>query len=294
MPNKHIETILTSIGLPAEDVAAIVAVPEAEQEKFDASPYLSKVKTSYQTQLQNDPGFFNDLTLEKLPADVKKKLESGQYARATNVAKEKLAKALGFTPEEIKDLETDDYKALDFYIPALTEKWTKNKSGDKQLQQQLIDARKKIEEFDGLDEKLKVKYESESNQKISDVVFNAVVISELSSIPGLKISASDIAGTANSILKSKYAVERVGDFGIELRQKSNPQMKVLKDNSSQELTLKEAIQEIAVERGWAEKEEPVDPKTGKGKVKVEPEKGKLIMAPHLQKKINDKIATEAK
>src|SRR5690349_13344264 len=142
--SKHIETLLTSAGIPAEDATRIASLPEAEQETFDVKPYVEKIKTNYQTQLQNDPSFFNDLTLEKLPADIKKKLESGQYARATNVAKEKIAKALGFTAEEIKEFEADDYKALDYYVQAVVEKWTKNKSGDKETQQQLIEARKQL------------------------------------------------------------------------------------------------------------------------------------------------------
>lgn len=290
---KHIETILTAVGIPAEDVAKIIALPEAEQEKYDVAPYVEKVRTNYSTQLQNDPNFFNDITLEKLPQDVKKKVESSQYARAINVAKEKIAKALGFTAEEIKDLEADDYKALEYYIPAISEKWTKQKSGSKETQQQLIEARKRVEALEGAEEVLKTKYETESGQKISSVIFNAVVMSELSAIPGLKIAAGDVVKTANEILQNKYGYERTGDFGIELRQKTNPQMKVLKDNSSQELTLKEAIQTIAEERGWVDKpKNPKDPKTGGGTVTVEPTKGVLKMAPHLEKRINDKIEAE--
>lgn len=293
MPS-HIETFLTSIGVPAEDAAAIIALPEAEQATFDAKPYVEKVKTNYQTQLQNDPAFFTDLTLEKLPADIKKKLESGQYARATNVAKEKLAKALGFTSEDIKDLEAEDYKSLDFYVPALAEKFTKTKAGDKQLQADLIAERKKNEAYQGLEETLKTKYESEANQKITGAIFNAALIGELSAIQGLKIAASDVAKTAHDILQSKYAFERVGDYSVELRQKANPQMQVLKEGSSQVLTLKEAVQQIATDRGWVAADGKDDTKGG-GTVKIEPGKnGKLTMvAPHLQSKISNKIAAEA-
>lgn len=287
---KHIETLLTNIGITPEDATAIVE----STDDMDVSQYVEKVKTNYKTQLQNDPEFF---AFDKLPADVKKKIESGQYARATNVTKEKLAKALGFTPEEIKDLETDDFKALDYYVPAIADKWTKGKSGDKEIQAQLIDARKQLEKFDGMEERLKMKYESETGQKIASVIFNASVLSELAAIPGLKISATDIAKTANEILQSKYAFERVGDYSIELRQKSNPTMKVLKPNSSKELTLKEAIQEIVKERAWAadvdEDDDGAD-KNRSGKVKIVPDKGKLSMiAPHLQDKISKKIAAEA-
>lgn len=287
----HVETLLTTIGIPAEEVAQLNSLKE--DDTFDPTPYAEKVRENYSKQLQNDPTFFTDQTLEKLPVEIKKKLESGQYARATNEAKAKIAKALGFTSEEIKDLETEDYKALDFYIPAIAEKWTKNKSGDKETQAQLIEARKKLEEYNGYEEKIKGQYESESNQKVTAAIFNANLIGELSAIPGLKIPAGDIAATANQILQSKYAFERVGDYAVELRQKGNPAMKVLKNGSSQELTLKEALQDIATERGWIEKEKQGT--TGTGTVKVEPNgKGALTMvAPHIQEKISAKIAAEA-
>jgi hypothetical protein len=105
----------------------------------------------------------------------------------------------------------------------------------------------------------------------------------------LKISASDIAKTADEIVNSKYAFERVGDFGVELRQKANPQMKVLKDNSSHELTLSEVLLEIAKERKWVE--EKTEPGKGSGVVTVTPGKnGALSMVPpHLQDRISSKI-----
>lgn len=290
MPS-HVETLLTSLGIPAEDATKIISLSEEDQKTFDAAPYAEKVKGNYQTQFQNDPNFFSDITIEKLPPDIVKKMESGQYARATNVAKEKIAKALGFTADEIKDLAGEDFKSLDFYIPALAEKYTKSKAGDKEIQAQLIEARKKLEGFDGYEERIKGQYETESNAKVSSAIFNAALIGELSAIHGLKIPAGDIAKAANDILQSKYGFERVGDFSIELRQKANPTMKVLKENSSHELTLKDALNDIAVERGWVEKEQ--ESGAGSGKFKVEPnEKGVLTMIPpHLQDKISKKIAS---
>lgn len=291
MPN-HIETLLTTIGIPAEDATKIVGLPETDQPNFDANPYVEKVKANYTTQLQNDPAFFNDITLEKLPADIKKKLESGQYARATNVVKEKLAKALGFTEEEIKDLATDDFKSLDFYVPALAEKYAKSKAGDKQLQNDLIEARKKLEGYEGFEEKIKTQYQTDSDKKVTSAIFNAALIGELSSLPGLKIKASTLAREANEILNSKYAFERVGDYSVELRQKANPTMKVLKENSPHELSLREAVSEIAEKEGWIEKKQ--EGGSGSGTFQVQPGRdGTLSMIPpHLQDKISKKIAQQ--
>jgi hypothetical protein len=286
---KHIQDILIAAGIPAEDAEKIDSLPEADQATFDSKPYMDKVKESYKTQFQNDPEFFTDLTLEKLPPAVKKKVESAQYGRAANVMRDKFLKGLGMSDADIADLTDKQREKLEQFIPAVTEKYAKTKAGDKQLQQDLIEARKKLEGYDGYEDKIKVKYETESNQKIAAAIFRANLIGELSRIPGLKISASDIAKTADEIVNSKYAFERVGDFGVELRQKANPQMKVLKDNSSHELTLSEALLEIAKERKWVE--EKTEPGKGSGVVTVTPDKnGALSMVPpHLQDRISSKI-----
>lgn len=289
---KHVVDLLTNLGLPAEEAAKIDALPEADQATFDAKPYVEKVRGNYQTQFQNDPAFFNEMTLEKLPVEVKKKVESAQFGRAAKIVTDKLLKGLGMTEADYADLPDEQKEKIELLIPAIAERYSKTKAGDKQLQQDLIEARKKLEAFDGYEEKTKTKYESEANQKIAAAIFNAALIGELSAIPGLKIAAGDIAKTANDLLQAKYGFERVGDFAIELRQKANPQMKVLKNGSSQELTLKDALMEIATERGWVEAKK--EDAKGNGVVTVAPNgKGSLEMIPpHLREKISAKIASE--
>jgi hypothetical protein len=292
MPSP-VETILTSVGIPAEEVSKIISLPQDEADKFDANPYLEKVKGNYQTQFKNDPAFFSDITLENLSPDVKKKLEGGQFARAANIVKEKFIKALGMTEADYSDLPEDQRKELDSFIPAIAERYTKTKAGDKQLQQDLIEARKQLEKYGPDYEKgIEQKHQTAADQKVTAAIFNANLISELSGIQGLKIAAGDIAKTANDILASKYAFERVGEFGVELRQKDNPQMKVLKTGSSQQLTLKDALTDIATERGWIEKKQ--EGQNGSGTVRVTPTNDglKAIVPPHLQDRISSKIAAE--
>lgn len=292
MPNP-VETILTSVGIPAEEVTKIVSLPAEEADKFDVNPYLEKVKGNYQTQFKNDPAFFNDITLDNLSPEVKKKIEGGQFARAANIVKDKFLKALGMTEADYSDLPEDQRKELDSFIPAIAERYTKTKAGDKQLQQDLIDARKQLEKYGPDYEKgLEQKYQTEADKKVAAAIFRANLIGELSRIPGLKISASDIAKTADEIINSKYSFERVGDYGVELRQKANPQMKVLKNGSSQELTLSDALLEIAAERNWVEKKQ--EGQKGSGTVTVTPtnEGLKAVVPPHLQDKISSKIAAE--
>ncbi len=289
MPS-HVETLLTSFGIPAEDAATIVSLPAEEAAKFDVTPYADKVKNNYQTQFKNDPEFFSDITFDNLAPEVKKKFESSQYARAANITKSKLVKALGMTEADYADLTDEQKEKLDLFVPAIAERYGKSKAGDKQLQQDLIEARKQLENYEGFEEKIKAKYEGETEQKITDVISNASILSELSGLQGLKVKASTLAREAKEILNAKYAIVRVGDFGVELRQKSNPQMKVLKPNSSHELTLKEALAEIAEGEAWVEPQEK-DKQSGSGKVTVTPTNNglKAVVAPHIADKISNKI-----
>lgn len=288
----HVEALLTHVGIPKEDVSKISALSDEEVKTFDFMPYAEKVKNNYQTQFQNDPEFFKDLTVEKLPPEVKKRLESTQFARASNIVRDKFVKGLGMTEADYADLPDEQKEKIELLIPAIAEKYTKSKAGDKQLQADLIEARKKLEAFDGYEEKTKTKYEGEANQKVAAAIFNAALIGELSAIPGLKIAAGDIAATASAQLLGKYGFERVGDYAIELRQKANPQMKVLKNGSSQELTLKDALLEIATERGWVEVKK--DDGKGNGVITVTPNgKGALEMVPpHLKSHFSKKIESE--
>lgn len=293
MPS-HLETLAAAVGVPAEDLTAVAALKDTDT--FDPKPIIEKVKGNFKTQFQNDPAFFEGLTVDKLPADTKKKIETEQFGRAAGIVKQKVQKIFGLTDADLANLTQEQRDKYEELIPAMAEIFTKSKSGDKVTQQQLIETRKAYEELKALSDAqettLKTKYETESNQKIDSALFSAALIGELAQLEGLKISAADIAATANSLLLSKYGFARVGDYGVELRRKDNPAMKVLKGNTSQELTMKEALQEIAKERGWLA--EGKDSGKGGGKVGIEPDKGGALkmIAPHLQSVIANKIASE--
>lgn len=291
MPS-HIETLLTTVGVPAEDIAAVTGLKDTDT--FDPKPIVDKVKSSFQTQFQNDPTFFEGLTVEKLPPQTRKKLDDNAFGRAQGIATQKVLKAFGMSEADYADLPEETREKFESLIPAIAEKYTKTKSGDKETQAQLIEARKQLEKYGPDYEKtIEEKAKTEANKTISAAIFNASLVGELSSIAGLKIPAGDIAATASQIIQSKYGFERIGDYGIELRQKANPNMKVLKNNSSQEMTLKEALTEIATERGWIDIKDPEGGKGG-GTVTITPGKdGTLKMVPpHLQDKIGKKIAAE--
>src|SRR6185369_335834 len=140
--SKHIETLLTNAGLPVEDVQKIVSLPEAEQATFDPKPFVEKINSHYSTIHQNDPAFFNSVTIDKLPPSIKKQIESEQFGRASNIHRDKVLKGLGMTEAEFEDLPESDRKQIEKLIPVALERWTKTHSGSKETQEQLIEARK--------------------------------------------------------------------------------------------------------------------------------------------------------
>lgn len=287
---SHLETLATAVGVPAEDIQAVTALKDTDT--FDPKDIVEKVRGSYKTQFQNDPEFFKDITPDKLPEPTRKKFETEQFGRATGIVKQKFQKILGLTDDDLANLTDEQKNKWEELVPAMASLWTTNnsKGGDKVTQQRLIDTIKQVEALQAENGNLKTKYETEYGEKMNGALFSAALIGELSQLD-LKIPAADIAATANSLLLSKYGFAKVGDYGIELRQKAHPNMKVLQGNSSREMTLKDALTELATERGWLK--EKKDEKGGGGTFKIEPGKGGLnIIPPHLQGVIANKIASE--
>ncbi len=288
---KHAVDLLTNLGVSADEAVRIDSLPETDS--FDSKPVTQQVRENFQTQFQNDPEFFSGITVDKLPPAVKKQIESAQFGRAAKITTDKLVKALGMTEADYADLPEETKEKIELLIPAIAEKYTKTKAGDKQLQADLIAARKELEKYGAdYEQGIASKYETAAESKVTAAIFNANLVGELSAIQGLKIPASDIAATANQIIQSKYGFAKIGDFGIELRQKDNNDMKVLKPNSSQEVTLKEALIELATERGWIEK--PAAATSGAGTVAVTPSNGSLKMnvPPHLKAHFEKKMQLE--
>lgn len=289
----HLETLAAAVGVPAEDLQTVASLKDTDT--FDPKPIVEKVKGNFKTQFKNDASFYEDLTADKLPEPVRKKFESDGYGRATGIVKQKFQKVLGLTDDDLSDMTEEQRSKFEEFVTAAATKYANGKAAgnsDKVTQQKLIEAIKKYEALEAENTTLKTKYEGEATAKINEALFTASMLGELATIPGLKISPSDIAGTAKSLLLSKYGYAKSGDYGIELRQKDHPNMKVLIGNSSKEMTLKDALLEIAKERGWIE--EKTEDGKGGGKVVVVPGKaGTLNMiAPHLQSVIAKKIATE--
>src|SRR4051812_40104623 len=243
---QHLEQVLTTAGLSADQVKALVELP-ADHKDFKADEYVTPIRTVVETGVKNDPKFYEGLNRDHFPKEFLQKLESDQYGRAVNVVKGNLIKAAGLTDAEFQALG-EEGKKIEVFTPAFIKKITEGKVGSTELQAKLIEANQKIQTLEGnvpeLEKGFKTKYETQFNDEKGAFV----VLASLSGVTGLKVPPTYIAEKITAELRSKYHLGITGVTGV-IRQKDKTDLAVLTDNGTKELTLGGAIQEILVRDG---------------------------------------------
>lgn len=283
MAEQHIQTVLTAAGIDAADFEALKSLP-ADAADFKPDTYVGKIRTGIETALKNDQKFWESLDENNVNETFKKKIQDQQYGRAANIARQKVLSSLGLKEDDFSDLPDEEKRRLETFVTKAAEKYASTKAGDKQLQKDLQDTRKKLEELEtGIPEKetaLRSQYETRLNNEKLDFI----VLAELASIEGLKVPANYIADKVAAELKSSYTLKPNG-LRADVFQKENANLKVL--DGSKELGLKDLVTKILVRDGLIEdRTKNVDPLTGKVKVDVEPKDGSLKVSSHVQETID--------
>lgn len=283
MAEQHILTVLTAAGMEPADLEALKALPE-DAADFAPDSYIGKIKTGVETALKNDPNFWNSLDENNVNETFKKKLQDQQYGRAAGIVRQKVLTSLGLKEEDLADVPEEDRRKLETFVSKAAEKYASSKAGDKQLQSDLVAARRQLEELQAaLPEKetaLQAQYETEYNNRVID----AIVLAELGSVEGLKVPPSYIADKVAAELKGGYAL-KVNGLRADVFQKENQNLKVLE--GSKEMGLKDLVNKILVRDGLVEtKTGQGDQNRGKATVDVNGEEGKLKVSSHILDKIN--------
>lgn len=281
MAQEHLNTLVTAAGLETADVEAILALPaEGEQ---DLTSYSSKLHSAVETQIKNDPRFWEELNEENVNEAFRKKIESQQYGRAANIVRQKTLKVLGLKEEDLGDMTDDEKKNVETYISRAAEKYASTKVSDKQLQSDLLEARKKLEELEAdiptREGKLKQDYETKFNNEKLDFI----ILAELATIENLKAPAQYLIQKLAGELKEENAFQVNGLRAVP-KQKSNPNLDVLE--GSKALTLKDLIiKKLKADGLIAEPDKP-GKQSGKVSVDVEPDgAGNLGISSHILEKI---------
>lgn len=283
MAQQHLNTLITASGLPEDDIATILALPE-DAKDFKPDDYQAKIRTSIETAVKNDPKFWEGLDENNVNEGFKKKIESQQYGRAAGVAKGKVLKALGITEEDLSDLTAEEKAKYEVVIAKAAEKFATNKSGDKETQKLLIEARKKLEELETDIPVREGKIKQDYEKMMSDEKLDFIILAELAGIENLKAPASYLARELTAALKEEnYFV--INGIKAQPKQKANPTLDMLE--GSKVLSLKDLIVKKLKADGLIDEKEPSGGKQGgKIKVDVDPDgKGGLAISSHIMEQI---------
>lgn len=289
MAQTHLEMVLESSGLPADQVKALGELPE-DHPDFKTDEYVAPIRTNVETAVKNDPKFYEGLNKENLPKEFLQKLTAENYGATAATVRHHMLKAVGLSEKDFADLG-DDAKKMEVFTPAFVKKLSEGKIGDKELQAKLIEANTKIAEMEAEAPKTAEKYKGEYEAKIVDFQFAAGVLTQLASVPGLKAPAKYLAADLTTQLKSKYGFEIV-DGQVELRQKDKPTLKVLIDNGTKELTLAGAIDLILTADDLVDKKKASI--STKEKIDVDTNGDGLKISKNVNDKINKRKEEDAK
>lgn len=293
MAQEHLNSLLTEAGFDQTDIEAVMALAnpaaDAAPEVIEASkkalePFIGKLNTNVSTRIKNDPKFWETLDENNINEGFKKKIETQQYGRAANITKQKFLKLLGYTDADIVDMSEEEKSKLELFIPKVAEKWQSSKSSDKEMQKQLVEARKKLEELE-LDipvreGKIKQDYESNFNAEKLDFI----ILAELATVENLKAPAQYLAQKIAAELKEENAFVINGLKAVP-KQKANPALDVLE--GSKALSLKDLIvKKLTADGLIGDPNKKDDKKSGISTVDVDPDgKGGLQISSHIAEKI---------
>lgn len=287
---KHLEEVLTTAGLSPEQVKALSELPD-DAKDFKTDDYIAPIRTGIETAVKNDPEFYKTLNKQNLPPEFVKSIEAEQYGRAANITRNHIFKGLGLSEKEFESLG-EEGKRLEVLIPAVVKKFSEGKINDKQLQEKLVEVTTELDKLRGQEPEIETKYKSKYEQQLNTDKQEFIVFAELATVPNLKAPPKYIADKVNAKLNEKFAVIVAGNEAV-IRQKSNPDLKVLINNKD-ELTLRGAIEAILeadnlIDRTEGGKKTTVVSGTT---VDIDGTKGGLIIPSHVNDKIQKKIAAE--
>lgn len=289
MAQKHIDEVLTTAGLTADQVKALVELKE-DAADFKADAYTAPIRTAAETQVKNDPEFYKTINKENLPKDFLKTLESEQYGRAANIVRTQVLKAAGLAEKDFADLG-EDGKKIEVFTPAFMKKVSEGKVTDRELQQKLADAQTEIEALQAKEPEIEKKHQTAAEQRIADFVFENKIVESIAEVKNLKVPPGYISSKVIDAVKEKFDFKVVGKT-VELLQKGKDLL-AMEDNKP--LKLAKAISDIITK----ELPEAVEKVRGTGSNSgktgtVTGDKGELKISSHVHDKIQKRLEQDEK
>lgn len=176
------------------------------------------------------------------------------------------------------------------FITKAAEKYATSKAGDKDLQQQLVSARKKLEELEldipAREGKIKQDFEA----KFNDEKLDFIILAELATVANLKAPAQYLVQKLSAELREENAFVVEG-LKASPKQKANPALDVL--DGAKVLTLKDLIVRKLTADGLIEAAPDPTKLKQRTTVEVDPDgKGGLEISGHIAEKIKANTPAE--
>lgn len=292
MAVNHLEQVLTTAGLPADQVKALIDLKE-DAPDFKPDTYVAPIRTTVETAIKNDAEFYKGLNKENLPKEFLRDVEKDQYGKAANQVRTNLLKNAGLTEKDFADLDEEAMKKLDVFTPAFIKKVSEGKVTDAELQKKLMEANQKIEDFTKKEPEIEEKYKAAAEQEKAAFIFDAAIINSLAKVQGLKVPPDYIAEKVAAKIREVYDYKAAGK-SVELLQKGKTLQAM--DGGTKLLTLDKAVADLVTK----EMPEAIQAKktitTQKGKTGVvDGDDGELpVRSSHVDEKLQKRLAEDAK
>lgn len=274
MAEQH-QKVFTGLGLSPEDAKAIDDMTPEQLKDFTGADYVGKVKTGLETALLNDNNFLAKIPEDKVSPDIRKKIESGQYARFMNEITEVAKKKLGLEDKDFEDLSEADKKSLKTMVEKVAVKYVDKKGNVAGLQKMQTDLSAATEALEKKDTEWQEKLtkELEKNNGVANTkLIKTITKVELASLENVKLSVAPgyLVDPVLADLQSKYNAVIVLDEqdNPHLKQKANPALDVMVDNKV--LPFATALKTVVLEKklGVDSTKEQDDPTKTRKKVVV--------------------------
>lgn len=253
MPEQHVK-LFAGLGIPQEVIDQIEGVTPEQAKDWNAdsvsAPVRAALKKTLQPDFLNDAEFLKSIPEDKVPEEVRKKVEAGQYGRFMQEVGQ-VAKKLGLEDTDFSDMSEEEKKSLKTYVGKIAEKYLSKKGsveGAKELQRQVS---KLTDDLEAKDKTWQEKLDADL-QKVNGSA-NAKVIKALTraEMQGLKdeleigVPVAYITEPVLAKLNAKYSVVLTDGDELQLKQKADSNLDVMENGKP--LTFAQALKNIVVE-----------------------------------------------
>lgn len=301
MAKQH-AAIFAALGLTQKDIDTIEAITEDQAKDFKPDTVVEAIRKSVKTVLENDQEFLNAIPEDKLPKDVLKRIESGQYTRFQKELLEAATTQLGLSDKDFEDLTAEEKKSIKKTMVKIAEKHlAKNGKveGLQKMQADLAEARQAVEKKDA-------DWQTKLDASVNDITTkaNAKLIKTLTQVQlasldkiKLNVPAAYITDPVLNKISSKYKIVLGANDELSIKQLKNDTLDVI-DKAGKIVGFKDVLKEVVLEDKLGAEEKidtpPKKPSTVIVNANEDGETDGVVVPDYIGNRAAEIVANEAK